>query len=60
MLIDISKEEGELIFDILSYAENPNEDSTFWQIVKEDETEEEYNKLYELSKRIKSKLRRIK
>ena len=68
MLIDLTKEEAELILDMMIYAEDPCKD-TFWDMMyddlrydikDEDKAEEQYKKLEALSRVCFNKLKKIK
>lgn len=68
MLINLTKEEAELIIDMMNYAEDPCMDS-FWDMMSDDleyelkdkdKADEKRDQLYDLSDDIKIKLRKIK
>jgi len=60
MKIELTKEEIELICDMMQFAYSPEIEGSFFNMIYEDEGAEESDKLYDLYDKIVDKLRKAK
>lgn len=58
MKTKLTEEEVELIIDMMNFADDPCAQS-FWELVLDEDGEEEYGRLREMSYDIREKLRNI-
>ena len=57
MTVELTDDELYLIKSMMSYAEDPCGDASFWNIISEDESAEEYNRLSKIRKNLRKKLK---